>query len=476
VCHRLDYTATPPTITFTRYAAATEVDLVLPANAIEVDVKPRGDQAYAGVILQYKQTHTLDDETKVLIAKDAYPLDASPTTPRTILATFDFAGEQIVTQKQYVGVRNIDSTSETFWKRHLGWVRDLDAGFTITSGAVTPVEDDDEHTYSKYIYQGSCPNWLSDMVAPVEVTAVLNGVLNGRTLTNYELRARITGTRLTASGTYSRVTSNTVAEVLPTGLAQAVYAAASIRHHEGMIVFRHADVWTAAPRVGDVVNVPAKAAWASMKAQVQSVELQLDSGTVAITVGPPKHLSVQDVVEWFRRARQTTPGNRGGTRSTGAMGGGTDVNGSVLGPDSSAIAPPFTTEETAWQLRADGSIVPGTINPADGDAQIPLIGTTPISGGATVPKLTIPATGYLVAEFTFSITWNGGYLGDPTTLTSMKFACLSSVTADNPATGKFYKAFASITDGVPSAPFYTNANLTWKLCGNVANQATLTLT
>lgn len=473
--HRMDYTTTPPTIHFTRHAAATVVNLTLPSNSIEVDVQPRGDQACAGVILQYRQTHTADNETLTLVTSDVHPVGATPHTPRTLFATFEFAGRQVATQQQYCGVRAIGAETQTFWKKHIPWVKDLATGFTITAGTVTPVDEEDEHTYTKYVYEGAVPSWLSSMAAPVTVEATLNGVLEGRALVNYKLRVQVTGTRLTAGGVFSQVMSDVPAEDLPTGLAAQIYAAASVRHHEGSIVYRQDSAWLAAPRVGDVVNVPAKAAWASMKAQVQSVEVQVDTGLVSLSVGPPKHLSVQDVVEWFRRARRTTPGFNAAARSTGQLTGGPQINGAHLTPDSNAIAPPLTDSEAPWTLRSDGSIAPGTFSVRSGttEAPIPLIGETPISGGATIPTLEIPANGILVAKFTFDLTFNGDFLSTPIILEKVQFAILSSVPADELMIK--YVAFCTITAGVPSAPFYTSSALIAVLCGNAANATTMTL-
>ncbi len=129
--------------------------------------------------------------------------------------------------------------------------------------------------------------------------------------------------------------------------------------------------------------------------------------------------------------------------------------------------------EKPWQLRSDGSIVPGTIG-----GVVPRIDSTPISGGSSIPTLTIPESynGYLVAELTFSLSWNGDYLSDPITLNTVKFNLATTVPANSVSTGKFYRAFGSLNDGLPSAPFFSKASLNWTLCGNAANAATLTLT
>lgn len=131
--------------------------------------------------------------------------------------------------------------------------------------------------------------------------------------------------------------------------------------------------------------------------------------------------------------------------------------------------------ETPWMLRGDGSIVPGAIGLEGGVGSpvIPTIAGTPIAGAAEVPTLTVSGDGYLVAELEFDVTWNGGYLSTPIELLTVKFAILSTVPEDTST--KKYRPFCAINAGVPSLPFYTSASLLARLCGNEANDTTMTL-
>lgn len=134
-----------------------------------------------------------------------------------------------------------------------------------------------------------------------------------------------------------------------------------------------------------------------------------------------------------------------------------------------------TYREVPWLLRSDGSIVPGIISleGGTGGSVIPEINGIPISGTATIPTLTIPENGYLVAKFEFNLSWNGSYLTTPMTLTKVTFTAPSSIPVDEVAIK--YRAIAIITGGLASAPFYTGAALVCRLCGNAPNTASFTL-
>jgi hypothetical protein len=94
------------------------------------------------------------------------------------------------------------------------------------------------------------------------------------------------------------------AEAIPTGLAEAFYTALATVHYEGSIVVEEAEP-SASLRPGSLVNVTAgETAWAAMNALIQSVSITIGTGTSTIRIGPPSHLSINDMVEFLRANRR----------------------------------------------------------------------------------------------------------------------------------------------------------------------------
>ena len=147
------------------------------------------------------------------------------------------------------------------------------------------------------LLEGSVAAWMNLNAAPLLVQATLQftgtatdessavfGATNQRVL-----YTRVIGTNAETQ-TYSRLTSETEAEPVPAGLAQALYDAASVLQYDGALELTEQECSRrGAP--GSLLNLTGgRAEWATMAAQIQRVEEKLDLGQTRITVGPAKHL------------------------------------------------------------------------------------------------------------------------------------------------------------------------------------------
>ncbi len=93
------------------------------------------------------------------------------------------------------------------------------------------------------------------------------------------------------------------AAVVP-GLAQRLYEALSPLYFAGNVTLS-AEEAPADSHMARSVRLlhPSRPAWATMRAEVQSEDVDLTSGTVGLTLGPPEHLSPQDWVALHAAAR-----------------------------------------------------------------------------------------------------------------------------------------------------------------------------
>ncbi len=112
----------------------------------------------------------------------------------------------------------------------------------------------------------------------------------------------------------------------PSGIAAAIVAAQGVLQYQGEGVLTDDECdFSYAP--AQVLNISGgRDEWTAMKAQIQGVTHQLQTGTTSITFGPAQHLAPQDYLEITRRLGRLQPALQLDSRTegnTGAGGGGT---------------------------------------------------------------------------------------------------------------------------------------------------------
>jgi hypothetical protein len=154
------------------------------------------------------------------------------------------------------------------------------------------------------------------------------------------LYTRVTGTDAQTQ-TYSRLTSETEAEPVPAGLAQALYDATSVLQYDGVLELTETEC-SGAGAPGVLLNLSGgRAEWATMAAQIQRVEEMLELGLTKITVGPAKHLGQSELTAWLRANRNRRISYRLSERTTGTgSGNAAKVQGGELTPRSDSVFRP----------------------------------------------------------------------------------------------------------------------------------------
>jgi hypothetical protein len=158
------------------------------------------------------------------------------------------------------------------------------------------------------VTEGQVPQWLIDngtyAVKRVRFYAWMDieqrsGALAGRA---FHFEATIT---TCPPGSYTTTTSVTAAEEIPVGLAQQVQQALSQVYYEGGLVIRE-QFPTGQVRVGNVVNLlgsKGEATFSTMRAIVQKVTVNYDTGITSVDFGLPRWLGVAELVDFFRISR-----------------------------------------------------------------------------------------------------------------------------------------------------------------------------
>ncbi len=123
------------------------------------------------------------------------------------------------------------------------------------------------------------------------------------------------------SGTYQSIMAADSGDPVPEGLAQALYDALSPVQFEGQISLVESEV-SGAIGIGQVLNIAGgRPEWATMRALIQQVSEDWETGTTTVIFGPAEHLGAQDLIELLRVNRQRFIYTAPSTRDTGQASG-----------------------------------------------------------------------------------------------------------------------------------------------------------
>jgi hypothetical protein len=358
-----DYTTTPyPTLSIHLRADAATVSL--PAYGAPVsglDLTPRHDLLAPAVVLKFEQTNDIDNDTFTSLIVQPAPSTATGDELGALVMTLDLSGARATYQKQPVQTTPIPQSDTSsgvidWWKGKFAWLNDFDdSDLTVMSGTqVVTVEDTTDYPgitpadVPNELLKGSIAAWMNLNAAPLLVTATLQftGTATTESAAVFDaMNERVVYTRVMGTNaetqTYSRLTSETEAEPVPTGLAEALYAAVSVLQYDGVLELTEQECsGVGAP--GLLLNLTGgRAEWATMAAQIQRVEEKIDLGQTLITVGPAKHLGHAALTTWLRANRTRRISYRLGERTTGSgSGNAAKVQGGEHTPRSDSLFRP----------------------------------------------------------------------------------------------------------------------------------------
>lgn len=326
-----DYATTPPTLHVARRAqlAAAEVACVgAPLESFNLRARP--DLVAPCVVLKYERVHTVDGIAWREIVRDIFPEDADEGQRRALVATIDLEGSSTTRTYASIECRAFAPGARSWWAaryspmrdervtldRFAGWWLEFDDesilmpdGFVIgPAGCAASRVTLEQLQYE--LVKGQVAPWMLGAGAKV-VSATVRAEMDytfyrGEGL-EQSVKKKVTTARVTLtslpSGTYSTVEAATPAEDVPTGLAQQLYAAAGELHFEGGVTLTDRECPVFA--LGKALNLTGgRAEWASMRALVQSIDLDIDAGKTQLRFGPPTHLGPDDLIELLRFNRQ----------------------------------------------------------------------------------------------------------------------------------------------------------------------------
>lgn len=353
-----DYSASPPRLNITRRAAMeAETFAVQPAGSADssayaplesIDLRERADLWKKGVYLLYLATNRANDAQWETGTADVYPTGTVASDPDTLFRTIQLAGAVVngTTLTQKIDVDPLSSYLElsgtawltsgdqfeslkAWWRAH---AKELHGSAVTIKGFSKCTREGDSMATSgqldNELVAGAVTDWMEDrhnirseeqtITAYVAFEEVRpnDATKKARHIKKFVATVRATNAT-TKTYSFSSTTSVTAAEEVPTGLARAIYDAINPHQWDGSLALVESEA-THGSLLGRVLNLSGSLSdWASMRAVIQTQQVDIFGGKTSFKVGPAKQLGPDDLTELYRVNRNRAPVTSYWTRSTG---------------------------------------------------------------------------------------------------------------------------------------------------------------
>lgn len=363
-----DYTFLPPKLNVRSIYNATPLTLPIADGVSHKSLRivARPDLRPRAVIVVFKTTTSIDGTNFISILPQKYgPHGAGNAADpdsglRVIVDWIDVLGPQTTTVSQSIQTAPVNCNGGTqaakraWWALHDKQFADLrlrlqkSDGTATTIGDATVTEADTGAAvslvdYPNELVDGTIHPWMAFNVKRVRISvqmtyAVYSAVgasetdtAGGPALHRYtqkEHHIEITVTNGT-TGTYGAVASVTTGEDIPADLALGIWTALNRLQYEGDYLKVQAAI-NGGVSLANCLNLSGgRAEWATMNAQIQSIQKDYGTGQTQVTIGPAKHLNAAQLMDIFRAWRFRLLTYNPAVRASGNPGtssGGTEIS------------------------------------------------------------------------------------------------------------------------------------------------------
>ena len=365
-----DYDGEAPVYNAARRAELEAVSLLVPAPGqggltptsyvpLEtIRIEPAYHLQAPAVVLFFRRSTEATNGVFAAYEKQAAPETATGLEPRAIVRTLDLAGatqgggrltqpvrtEPLSALLQTAGTvlpaaEEAFQALSTFWKRKLPRLAQATAitGFQKLTRKRVPAGADDPNQSAtptaeclRELVEGALTDWMLEQYSTLKVESqvltariAFTEVVDGITVSRVEdYTTKVTATSANTKVYRERggfVEVGEPGEPAEPGLAAKIWDGVKDLHYSGTFTLVEEEA-ALNIRPGVVVNLTgSRAEWTTMRALVQSVEVDIEAGRTAITVGPPDHLGPQQLQELFRSNRTRRDVASASARITGRI-------------------------------------------------------------------------------------------------------------------------------------------------------------
>ena len=260
-----------------------------------VKVGPRPDLAVSAVSIKYESEHSDGANSWLTVEEDNYPPDAAHGGRNAVVMSVELAGMKGSCQIYEIECRSIQPNSAQWWRDRIPALSDAEDLEVLSSK-----RQEDSEKLPRFLVSGTIHPSMNFLASRERVDAVVQYTGKSGSVVKREIGVRFVATNA-VTGTYAVRSTSQYAEPVPSGLAKAVYDAASAMQYEGSaeIFGADADDFAAAKiRISG-----GRSEWETMDSPVCSTVEDLESGTLTVKFGPPTHLYPDRISEMFRIGR-----------------------------------------------------------------------------------------------------------------------------------------------------------------------------
>ena len=328
----IDYDTTPPTLHCKSRADLTAVNLAVLGEPERVNITRRDDLVPSAVCLKYRVAIQDGGLRYVKICEDIASEHGAGHTDLTgaftgtstitqlradalrfgsVVQTFDFEGPTLNQVAGTLATVAFAPTSLDFWRAfcpelsqftYLALVQQADSSWYSLDQALA----DSSLVYA--VTGGTVSGFMGNpaKVQKLNISAYLSGtVKTGDNRQAQIVQAQLKSVQVTLTnvpgGTYLKAID--YGEIIPWGLAAQIYAAETPAPYQGTHVLGEND-YTARIGIGNVLNLTGGLdEWTSMRAQVQSIDIDYTDARTTVTLGPATHLGAGDLIDRLRAER-----------------------------------------------------------------------------------------------------------------------------------------------------------------------------
>ncbi len=367
VCY-IDEATEPPTFHCVRRAEMTPVNIALDAEKIDqLRLTRRDDLVVPAVVLKYRRVDEIDGVSKSLPPLvDAWPADATGFEEGAVVQTIQLEGARVSNVYGTIETEELPDNGglapgdKEWWIAHgKTWL----GAENITEVFITPSERTGSLPNVVLPESGAIAAWMVDDGGnPAEVeTETLSATVSYITAASQPTKSReelitvrLKTTNL-ASGTYKAVKSIEDGELAVAGLAQEIFNGLAVPHYDGDIVVVEEECAADITLLNTVNVTGGTGRFASMNAVVQQIAYDFHSGTRTLTVGWPKQLSADDLIELVRFNRVRRTWNNPEVQVSGESGPADDVELPDHLPMEDNVDGPPTMEAETFESSSAGT-------------------------------------------------------------------------------------------------------------------------
>lgn len=307
-----DYETDPATLQIRRYGDLKSISPGSKGNVRSFSIAPRRDLQLVGVAIKYERNHSVDGRSYQTMDIDRFPENLVEQSPRVAIFTIQLEGSRSVYLRQKVEVEPIHPESAVWWKNHLPALQNL------PDGAISVLSHSRLSRLPSELTGGCIADWMPVRAEMDRISAQLSYRTSEETVLEQTATVVLCATDAEAK-TYGQMTDFRPEEPAPKGLAKVFQESFSAPFCEGEMIFESAEIEDVS--LGQSISLAGLSTdLADLRAAIQEIDEDLDSGRVRIRLGLPSHLGLRNLVELSRmnRRRESPHSSLGRAQGEGA--------------------------------------------------------------------------------------------------------------------------------------------------------------